>query len=566
MASEKTDPYIGQTLVNRYRLTQLIGQGAMGRVYSAEDQLLGGVIVAVKFLAQTLLNAKMKERFASEAQTGAQLGQRSIHIVRVLDYGVHSNSVPFYVMEYMEGQNLSDIIQPVPLTIDRFLVLMRHICEGLKCAHAGIVRNGQRASIVHRDIKPSNVFVIQDPSLGELGKVLDFGIAKFLTDQVESSQSRSFMGTLAYCSPEQIEGKDLDGRSDIYSLGVTMFEVLTNQMPIEPETHSIGSWYQAHRRLPPKRLAAANPHVEIPRALEDLVMSCLEKSRDNRPQSMQVIIDRLEEIRQAERPSPLPSADPASAAPKAPPSSEADEVAQASHETLQESEESLSPIREDSKASTPPDQFKLNLSTSGDKKNTRPRLPDVQRRFLAIEDAGWTVSWPADKPQAQIVFPGVITTEHQQAAALWVMLESEEIERRLLSARYNHFLFMPEPHPMVLWITTIYDSTLGARWLPCYLNLKTTQGQRTAMLLAKTGYYPLIYFALEHPEEPANVRTNAISPEQCQNFPRWVRHAQQIPDRGAAQLSKDYLKRAYEQEKPKILMKLNAATPLKFFD
>ena len=115
MTQDKPDPNIGQLLINRYRLIGLAGQGSMGRVYIAEDELLGGVTVAVKFLAQTLLNDRMRARFASEAQTGAQLGQRSLHIVRVLDYGVHVNSVPFYVMEYMEGQNLSEIIIDRPL-------------------------------------------------------------------------------------------------------------------------------------------------------------------------------------------------------------------------------------------------------------------------------------------------------------------------------------------------------------------------------------------------------------------------------------------------------------------
>ena len=197
----------------------------------------------------------------------------------------------------MEGSNLSDLIIEQPLPLDRFYKLMRHISEGLKFAHQGIRRDGQAVSIVHRDIKPSNVFIIEDPSLGELAKVLDFGIAKFLTDQIDPTQSRSFMGTLAYCSPEQIEGRDLDARSDIYSLGITMFEVLTGKMPIEPETHSIGSWYQAHRKSSPKRLMHANPSLKLPKALDDLVMACLEKSPDYRPQSMQEIIDCLEGIR-----------------------------------------------------------------------------------------------------------------------------------------------------------------------------------------------------------------------------------------------------------------------------
>ncbi len=540
MAKEKTDSYIGQLLVNRYRLQSLIGKGSMGRVYLAEDQLLGGVIVAVKFLAQMLLNSKMKERFASEAQTGAQLGQRSLHIVRVLDYGVHSNDVPFYVMEYLEGKNLSDLIFPTPVAISRFLVLMRHICAGLKCAHEGINRNGERTSIVHRDIKPSNVFVIKDPSLGELGKVLDFGIAKFLTDQVESRESRSFMGTLAYCSPEQIEGKDLDARSDIYSLGITMFEVLTGKMPIEPETHSIGSWYQAHRSQKPKRLSTANSKINVSKDLEELVMGCMEKSPRNRPQSMEEIIERLEKMAE-----PQPSAITSETFPQA---------------TPQKTPDALPQVEADLPAIVLPPE------PSG---SVQPKATILKRQqqFWALEDAGWKVSWPEKKPVAEIVFPEFVTSQDQKAVGLWVMLQNSEIERRLLSARYNHFLFLLEPHPLVLWITTIYDSALGARWLPCYLDLKSKKGEQTAMLLAQKGYYPLIYFALEHPEQPANVKTFTISPEQCNHFQNWVGLARQIPARGALSVSKDFLKKAFEKEKPKILQKLHASsTPLKFID
>ncbi len=101
-----TDPQIGRLLSNRYQLIELVGKGAMGRVYRAEDVLLGAVI-AVKFLSQTLLSPKMRDRFKAEARTCAQLGQKSIHIVRVTDYGVNDEDIPFYVMEYLQGKALA---------------------------------------------------------------------------------------------------------------------------------------------------------------------------------------------------------------------------------------------------------------------------------------------------------------------------------------------------------------------------------------------------------------------------------------------------------------------------
>ncbi|MGK7955736.1 MAG: serine/threonine protein kinase, partial [Crocosphaera sp.] len=230
-------------LANRYQLVDLVGSGAMGQVYRAEDKLLGGVTVAVKFLSQALLNSKMRDRFEREATVSALLGEKSNHIVRVRDYGVDEKEIPFYVMEFLKGESLSEVIKFRPLSLPRFLKILRQICFGLECAHKGIMFEGEMCPIIHRDIKPSNVLVIHDPALGELVKILDFGIAKLI--QSGEAQTQSFMGTLAYCSPEQIEGKELDSRSDIYSLGVMMYEMITGDMPIFPENSSFGGWYEA---------------------------------------------------------------------------------------------------------------------------------------------------------------------------------------------------------------------------------------------------------------------------------------------------------------------------------
>ena len=253
------DPHQSRLLSNRYQLIEMVGKGAMGRVYLAEDNLLGGVTVAIKFLSQALLNKKMKERFLREAKISALLAEKTIHIVRVRDYGVDEDEIPYYVMEFLQGDSLSDLIKVQPFTLPRFLKLARQICLGLQPAHSGIVFDKEQVTIIHRDIKPSNVLVVQDSTLGELVKILDFGIAKLI--QSGGAQTQSFMGTLAYCSPEQMEGKELDNRSDIYSLGVMMYEMVTGDMPITPETHSFGGWYKAHHRHTPKPFKS---NVKIP--------------------------------------------------------------------------------------------------------------------------------------------------------------------------------------------------------------------------------------------------------------------------------------------------------------
>ncbi|MDG2991907.1 serine/threonine protein kinase [Candidatus Synechococcus calcipolaris G9] len=504
MHDSHNDTNVGQTLMNRYRLAELIGKGSMGRVYRAEDVLLGGVPVAVKFLAQALMNERMKVRFAQEARAGALLGQKSIHVVRVIDYGVNPEDVPFYVMEYLQGENLSDLLLEEPLPLARFLRLARHMCLGLQVAHEGIMIEGQNCPIIHRDIKPSNVLVVTDPALGELGKVLDFGIAKFLSDRPDDNQTSSFMGTLAYCSPEQIEGRDLDHRSDIYSLGITMYELLTGKMPLQAETHSIGSWFKAHHFQQPIPFHVASPGLNLPKELETLVMDCLAKSPVERPQTMADILKALIPIEE----------------------------------------------RYGTGRITQPGIDLPPLDSDTDEP------PQPQVALQSVEEACWQATWPKDKPLAEIVFPQAIHAQRESSASVWVMLPRNEIDRRMLNTRYNQFLFTMSPHPMILWITTIYDPQQGPRWLPCYLDMKQARNQDLCMLLAATGYYPLLFFSLEDSKHCINVMTITIATFQRQLLRDWVQSSKNLPSSSTAAISRNLLKTEFENYKPKILAKL----------
>lgn len=504
MRSTASDPNIGQLLINRYLLAELIGKGSMGYVYRAEDLLLGKVPVAVKFLAQTLLSDRMKTRFAHEARTGAQLGQKSIHIVRVIDYGVNLAEVPFYVMEYLQGESLGDLIRRQPLPLPRFLALIRHVCLGLQCAHQGITVQGELGAIIHRDIKPSNILLVQDPGLGELAKILDFGIAKFMSEHIDSDQTQSFMGTPAYCSPEQMEGCELDSRSDIYSLGVMMFEMLTGKLPIQPVTNTIRSWYASHRTSIPHTLKAANPSLNLPQQVEDLVMGCIAKLPRDRPQSVSEILKILKPF------------EPHTGA-----------TSGATHQL----------------PSTPSLQQQSTLAPS-------------QNSSFSVEETCWQAIWPADKPIAEIVFPQLIRTSQAGAAALWVMMPQADIQKRLLSTRYNQFLCSMSPHPMVLWITAVYNQTSGPQWLPCYLDLKNSRSRELAGLLGETGYYPLLFFALEKSQQCTNVMTLVIAPDQCRLLRDWLQMSQTYKVTVSPAITKSLLKAEFERLKPKILHKL----------
>lgn len=503
-AHPMTDPYIGHLIAKRYQIQELIGTGAMGRVYRANDILLGGVPVAVKFLSLSIHNHRLKvqERFEREAKTSALLSQKSIHIVRVMDYGVDDNGNAFYVMEYLIGKSLSDVIRLQPLSLPRFLSMARQISLGLQCAHQGIPVDDQICPIIHRDIKPSNILVNQDSSFGELVKILDFGIAKLV--QSDSARTNCYLGTLAYSSPEQMEGQELDNRSDIYSLGVMMFEMLTGKIPVQADSDSFGGWYRAHHSQPPRSFATTAPRLKLPTVVENLVMNCLAKSPSDRPQSITEILQTLISLEQRHGVSP---------------------IEQHIGETL--IKQTLIP---------PTESF-----------------GEVQS---ATEICQLT-SWPQDKPIANIVFPHPISVKNKLIPALWVMLPQEEIQKRLQSTRYNQFLFITSPHPMMLWITVLHNREHGPKWFPYYFDLKTIQGQEATKLLAETGAYRLLLFTRESPQHPSNCLLISIAPAQCQLLQEWLNLSQNLVSSAEPQVSKSLLKEEFEKLKPQLLIKLD---------
>ncbi len=502
------DPNIGRLIANRYHLVELVGKGAMGRVYRAEDVLLGSVI-AVKFLVHNLLTPRMRDRFKTEARTCAQLGQKSLHIVRVTDYGVDGEDVPFYVMEYLQGESLSEVITTTQtLPLPRFLSLARQICLGLQCAHEGIQIDNQLCPIIHRDIKPSNILVSHDTGFGELVKILDFGIAKLL--QEDSGQTSSFMGTLPYSSPEQMEGQDLDPRSDIYSLGIMMFEMLTGKMPLQAETHSFGGWYKAHHFQPPRTFDAANPTLKLPKALETLVMACLEKKADNRPQSVAEVL------------------------------------------------RALVPLEERYSASR---QIGNRIGEVLARRSLTEEQPVQPQPVSLLEEIYQSATWPTNKPIAQIVFPHVYSKAGESVATIWVMLPMQEIRslqlNRLYNKIYKNFLCTLSPHPMVLWITALYNrfhsQESGPRWLRCYLDLKTRQGQSLIRQLADRQEFQIILFAVENPHKCAHVITVKIHHSQCLGLKQWAIQSQTVPSVGRPAMSKPMLQTEFEKLKPRII-------------
>jgi eukaryotic-like serine/threonine-protein kinase len=532
------DKNYGRLLTERYQIADLIGEGAMGKVYRAKHTDLG-MNVAVKFLSSTLLSSKMRERFEREAKISARLGQESLHIVRVIDAGLDEDEIPYYIMEFLAGDSLSELIRVNPLSVSRFINITRQICLGLEAAHKGIIFNDELCRIIHRDIKPSNIFVLPEPTLGELVKILDFGIAKLI--QSDNYQTQSFMGTLAYCSPEQIEGKELDNRSDIYSLGVMMYEMLTGEMPLLPQNSSFGAWYKAHREYKPEPFDSA---LGLPRSIEMLVMKCLEKRKEDRPQSISEILQRLIKIQSelnisSQHPS-LPRLDVASA------------NTYVDRQSLSQRTASFSSDNNRTQ------QFRTSSNLDSQRSaEDRPPLK-TQHTTPSIEAIFFQTTWPAEKPQQKIVFPDLMATPKGVFATLWVMLERKDIIDRVASKRYNQFLFLLHPHPMLLWITLLYNNEHGPRWLPCYLDLKTDKGQQVVTVLSQSESYRVLFFDVNGSRDCQHVMTSSIASKNRQRLKYWVNTSQLVKGSGQPQVTKNLLKQEYEKLKPKILLRLES--------
>ena len=266
---------VGRVLNSRYELEQLIGTGGMADVYRARDNLLGRT-VAVKILhPQFAKDPVFIERFRQEAQAAANLNQNNI--VNVFDWGIE-DSTYYIVMEYVQGRDLKSIIvQGGPLMPERAVEIAMAICLALDAASA--------RGIVHRDIKPQNIIVTGDGQI----KVMDFGIARTAGGSA-MTQTGTIMGTAQYISPEQAQGRPADPRSDLYSLGIVLYEMLTGKVPFNGD-NPVAIAYK-HVREDPLAPSLINP--DISPELEAVVMKALAKNPENRYQSAMEMRSDLE--------------------------------------------------------------------------------------------------------------------------------------------------------------------------------------------------------------------------------------------------------------------------------
>jgi eukaryotic-like serine/threonine-protein kinase len=281
----------GSVVAGKYLVEHAIGEGGLGLVVKAKHLQLDAP-VAIKYLKPSDISRQdVVERFLREARLAARI--KNEHAVKVQDVDTLESGVPYMVMEFLEGQDLAQLVLQSPLPLDRAIDYVLQACEALAEAHA--------VGIVHRDLKPANLFLTTRPGGASLVKVLDFGISRLSTDRkARVTRVDERIGTPEFMSPEQLQGApDVDARADIWGLGVVLYELLTGKLPFEGE--GLAQLCTSILTKPHVPLSAVHPDATL--EIEAVVARCLEKDRDKRYQNIAELAQDLAVLWEGESPS-----------------------------------------------------------------------------------------------------------------------------------------------------------------------------------------------------------------------------------------------------------------------
>ena len=283
MATE--DVLVGRTLEGRYRILERIARGGMSTVYSAVDERLDR-LVAVKVMSSALsTDPAFSDRFTREARAAARLTH--LNTVAVYDQGAETGPDGhhvFLVMELVHGRTLRDLIRErsAPFPPAEAISIIQPVLSALSAAHA--------AGIVHRDVKPENILLSDDGVV----KVADFGLARAVEADASSTRTGLMMGTVAYCSPEQITRGEADPRSDVYAAGIVLFELLTGRPPFQGESAMNVAYQHVNGRVP----APSSKVRGIPSEVDELVVLATDPDRDERPADAGEFLAEIADVRE----------------------------------------------------------------------------------------------------------------------------------------------------------------------------------------------------------------------------------------------------------------------------
>lgn len=273
------DPMVGTCLMGKYDIIDVIGHGGMGVVYKGRQVLMDRTVAIKMLQSQHIADSMSVKRFHQEGKAASKMNHP--HVITVYDFGVTPTSgQPFIVMDYLLGTDLSTIIKDEgQLGVERSLKILSQSTDALDHAH--------RMGVIHRDLKPSNIMLIDYEDEKDYVKVVDFGVAKLISaggEQQRLTQMGEVCGSPVYMSPEQCQGLELDSRSDIYSMGIVIYETLTGRLPILGKT--MVETMSKHITEAPPRFSEVRPDLYIPERLEAVVFKALSKDRADRHQSM----------------------------------------------------------------------------------------------------------------------------------------------------------------------------------------------------------------------------------------------------------------------------------------
>ncbi|MDP9149391.1 MAG: serine/threonine protein kinase, partial [Myxococcota bacterium] len=279
------DPLIGRVIDGRFKVTALLARGGMGKVYRAEQAPLGRVC-ALKILDPHYSgehDPEFHKRFFLEASVASKLTHPNT--VTIFDYGKTDDGIYYMAMEYLEGRTLHRAIREAgQFPEERVVHVASQICRALREAHS--------FGVIHRDLKPANIFLLAHGDEVDVVKVLDFGLVKNIADGKDDlTQSGFFMGSPKYMAPEQIRGDRVDGRADVYALGIILYEMITGKVPFDRPNSVNVLMAHVNEKAPPLRLT--NPRAHASPRLEEIVARCLEKSPDRRFASMDDLLAAL---------------------------------------------------------------------------------------------------------------------------------------------------------------------------------------------------------------------------------------------------------------------------------